>query len=257
MDRKKFLQSLALTTGITVVNPLGLLDFFSPIQETMLPFPRGVMKKVVILKERVGAVEKLNAQYVRTPYGYHQGYNYNYLAQYNQMYAYQQAAAQWNAYYQQQQQYYAWFQNEYQRQMQALLQQYSNYQQISAPKVMEHIRSLYAFANNPGSSPTLFGLNSQKSDVAIKNTLKGAASVWDEVSDYYSEKEAQKTVGPQTSEGRAAIKIPGNIILNGRGYETKNGGLGVSNDLVQTEDGEVGNLVKYKTGPDGEQYMVI
>jgi hypothetical protein len=141
--------------------------------------------------------------------------------------------------------------------MQYLIQQYSNYQQISAPKIMEHIRSLYAFANTPGYSPALIGLNGQKNNVAIQDTLKGAASVWDEVSDYYSDKEAQKSVGPQSSERPATIKIPGNILLKGKGYETKNGALGVSSDLVQTEDGKVGNLVKYRTGPDGEQYMVI
>lgn len=256
MKRKSFLKSIVLTTGFSMVNPSGILDLLEPSKDVILPFPRGLKRKITILKSKIGFFNGISAQY-QIPYSYHQGYNYNNLAQYQQMYAYQQAAAQWNNYYRQQQQYYTWLQAEHIRQMQYILQHYSSYQQIGDPNIWGHVTSMYAFARNQGYQPVLFGLNSSKDEVAIKDTLKGAANVFDEVNDYYNENEAQKSVGPQTSEVRASIKIPNNIILKGKGYETKNGALAVSDELVQTEDGEVGKLVKYHTGEDGQQYMVV
>jgi|GEM_PF-3544127 hypothetical protein len=257
MERNVFLKSLALTAGFTIANPWGLVEeFLEPSKDITLPFPRGVKKVVTILRPKTGIFNKVDAQQI-TNFGYHQGYNYNNLAQYQQMYAYQQAVNQWDAYYRQQQQYYTWLQTEHFRQMQYLLQQNSNYQQIGVPNIWEHIRSMYAFAKTPGTQPTLLGLNSARSSIGIRDTLKGAANVWDEVNEYYDEKEAQKTTGPQSSEIRAAITIPNNITLRGKGYETKNGALAVSDELVKSEDGEVGKLVKFETGPDGEQYMVV
>ncbi len=254
MNRKHFLKSLALTTGFSVVNPSGLLEFFSPVRELILPFPRGVKKKVTILAPKQGLFNQVSAQNIRTTYDYHQGGNYNSIAAYGQWYEYQQAAAQWNAYVQQQQQYYNWLRTD---QLQNLLQQYSPYQQIGSPSVAEHVRSVYAFAKNYNTPPVLFGLNRNQNQVATKDTLEGSYNVWEEVADYYGNKEAQKTVAPQSSEVRATIKIPNNILLQGKGYETNNGALAVSDDLVEDEDGEVGNLVKYRTGPDGEQYMIV
>jgi hypothetical protein len=255
MNRKYFLKSLALTTGFSIVNPSGVLELFAPVRDLILPFPRGVKKKVIILAPKQGLFNEVSAQhYVRTPYGYHTGGNYNSIAAYGQWYAHQQAVAQWNSYVQQQQQYYNWLQA---NQMQYLLQQYSSYQQIGPPSIWEHVRSVYAFAKNYNTPPVLFGLNRNQNQVATQETLEGASNVWEEVADYYGKKEAQKTVAPQTSEKRAKIKIPNNIFLNGNGYETDNGALAVSDELVETEDGEVGNLVKYQTGPDGEEYMIV
>lgn len=254
MNRKYFLKSLALTAGFSIVNPTRVLEFFAPNRDFILPFPRGVKKKVRILTPKQGLFNEATAQQVRTPYSYYSGGNYNNMATYGQWYANQQAIAQWNAYVQQQQQYYNWLRWE---QLQYLLQQYSHYQQIGTPTVAEHVRSVYAFAQNYDTSPVFFGLNRNQNKVAIQETVEGAYNVWDDVADYYGRKEAQKTAAPQSSEKRATIKIPNNILLNGKGYETDNGALAVSDELVETEDGEVGNLVKYRTGPDGEEYMIV
>ena len=67
----------------------------------------------------------------------------------------------------------------------------------------------------------------------------------------------KKTVDPQSSEIGATIVVPNNILLRGKGYKTENGALAVSDNPVRTEDGEVGKLVKYHTGPDGEEYMIV
>ena len=158
MDRKFFLKTFLASGSLVVFNPLSVIDLISPRKSVRLPFIDG-MKEICLLEHKTNFVNEASAQY-QTPYSYHAGYNYGYLAPDQQWYSYQQAVAQWNAYYQQQQQYYAWLNQQYMQQMDYLLQLYGQNNQIGSPNIMPHIQSTYAFAKNPNSTPVLFGINS-------------------------------------------------------------------------------------------------
>ena len=101
------------------------------------------------------------------------------------------------------------------------------------------------------------GVNSRSKQVAIKNTLGGAETVFGRVGDFFGQKTQQRVIGPQTSETRARIVLPSGDTLPGNGYKTKDGGFAVSNETVASADGRVGRLAKYTLGKDGNQYLII
>jgi hypothetical protein len=259
MDRKIFLKHLALTSTFTVSNPLYLAELFSPMREVLLPFPQGTKKLVTLLSspQEYVVAQKINAQ-TAIPYAnYSNNFSYNYLAPYQQWYSYQQAINYWNNFYYQQQNYYSWLENSYLSAMQQLLMQYQNYQQIGQPTIWNDIESLYAYVGNSYNGHKFIGLNSDQVPVSISNTIPGAGNAWSAVNSDYGENEAQRAVGPQSSEVNAAIKLPNNMQIRGKGYKTKNGALAVSDSYVQTEDNQIGKLVKYRTRKDGEQFLVV
>ncbi len=265
MERKEFLKLALATAGLAVVNPFKVVDLFESEKDVILPFLDG-KREVTLLKPKVSLINKVDAQV----YGYYNNFSYNNLAPYQQWYAYQRAVAEWNAQmqYWRQQQYYTWLQQSHIQQMQSVLNQYSNHQHIGEPQVWPEVRSIYAFAKDNFSQPTLFGINKDRHDVAIKDNLQGAAKIWEAVNQHYSSQggpqfgysEAQKTVGPQSSETNAAIRLPNNDIKIGKAYDTRNGIVAISKptDLVRDNTtGKVGQLAKFVTGPDGEQYKVV
>jgi hypothetical protein len=265
MERKQFIKVAFATTGLVIANPFSILDIFDPEKDVMLPFLDG-KRSVTLLKPKVNAINTAHAQVG----GYYGNYNYGNLAPYQQWHAYQQALAEWNArmQYWQQQQYYAWLQQAHIQRMQAALNHYSNYQHIGDPQVWPQVRSIYAYAKDNYNQPTLFGINQSRQEVAIKDNLEGAAKIWNAVNQHYTNqrggefgsKEAQKTVGPQSSETNAAIRLPDNSIKIGKKYNTANGIVAISNPNEQVRDnntGQVGRLAKFVTGPDGEQYAVV
>lgn len=254
MERKHFLKAALATTGLALVNPFSVLDIFDFETDVILPFIDG-NRKVTLLKPKISLFNSVKAQ----NYGYYNNYNYGNLAPYQQWYAYQQALAEWNMrmQYWQQQQYYAWFQQAHMQKMQSVLSHYSSSQHIGQPDVWPEVKSIYAFAKDNFNQPTLFGINSNRHEVAVKNNVKGAAKVFDAINNYYGHGEAEKTVGPQSSEVPAAITLPGGNRMLGVSYDTKNGSLSISNDQVRADNGQVGKLIKYVTGPDGAQYKVV
>lgn len=256
MKRKIFIKAIMATSVLTVVDPLRLLESLEPEKDITLPFVDG-HRTVTLLKPKSEWVSKLNAQYY---YGsYYNSYSYSNLANYQYWYNYQQAVS----YYQQsmarwQQQYYTWMQQSHVQQMQRLLQQYRSYQQIGQPDVWPAVKSIYAYAKDY-SGPTLFGLNKYKQAVATKDNLQGAAKIFDAINNHYGQREAERTVGPQSDEKLARITLPNGQYKNGKYYDTDNGFLAVSNpdELVRADNGKVGRLAKYVTGDDGQQYAVV
>lgn len=253
MNRKKFIKTASATLTLTIFNPLQIVEELVPEQEVYLPFIDG-MRKVTRLKSENSLVNNATAQY------YYGGYSYGSLAPYQNWYAYQQALHQWQQQmlYWRQQQYYAWLRRSHIQRMQQLLYQYRNYQQIGQPQVWSNVKSIYGFARDNYAQPTLFGLNKYRNNVSVKDNIKGAAKIFDAINNYYGASEAQKTVGPQSSESNAAIKF-GNKYLYGKKYDTENGIVAISNpdQKVTADNGKVGQLAKYVTGPDGEQYAVV
>lgn len=256
MERKKFIRTALATTGLVMMNPFSLLDILEPETEVLLPFIDG-KRKVTLLKPKRSLFNSVQAQ----SYGYYNNYSYGNLAPYQQWYAYQQALAEWNTRlaYWQQQQYYAWLQQVHIQRMQTVLSHYNNYQYIGQPDVWPTVKSIYAFAKDNFNQPTLFGINKSRQEVAINSNLKGAAKIFNAVNQYYGNNEAEKTVGPQSSEKPAKITLPNNDFKWGKYYKTENGVLAVSNpdQKVMADNGYVGQLAKYVTGPDGEQYAVV
>lgn len=258
MERKQFLKAALATTGLVVVNPFSILDIFDPEKDVILPFLDGE-RSVTLLKPRIGLTNNAHAQVN----GYYGSYNYGHLAPYQQWYAYQQAVAEWNMrmQYWRQQQHYAWLQQAHIQRMQAALNHYSNYQHIGDPQVWPHVRSIYAFAKDNYNQPTLFGINQSRQEVAVRDNLEGSAKIFNAVTQYYGQSEAEKTVGPQSSESNAAIRLPNsNEIRLGKQYRTSNGIVAISHPNEKVRDnttGQVGRLAKFVTGPDGEQYAVV
>ena len=205
MERKEFLKAVIATTGLSVVNPGSVLDFLEPEKDVILPFMDG-KRSVTLLKPRVSLMNKAQAQVS----GYYGSYNYANLAPYQQWYAYQQAMAEWNMrmQYWRQQQFYAWLQQAHVQRMQTVLSHYNNYQHIGEPQVWPQVRSIYAFAKDNFNQPTLFGINQSRQEVAVRDNLEGSAKIFNAVSQYYGQSEAEKTVGPQSSESNAAISLP-------------------------------------------------
>ncbi|CAN0450905.1 unnamed protein product, partial [Ectocarpus fasciculatus] len=254
MKRAQFLKAALATSGLTITNPLSFFEIFISDKDVILPFMDG-NRSVTLLRPKISPVGLVKAQVN----GYYGSYSYGYLAPYQQWYAYQQAVAEWSRrmQYWQQQQYYTWLQQAHAQRMQAVLNHYSNYQNIGEPQVWPQVRSIYAFAKDNFNYPTLFGINKSRREVAVKDNVQGAAKIFNAVNQYYGESEAEKTVGPQSSESNAAIRLPNNDIKLGRQYDTANGIVAVShpNEIVRDNTtGQVGRLAKFGTGPDGEQY---
>lgn len=248
MNRRKFLKNSAIL-GLSYTSASLLLNVFNDGEEVILPSVEGDLK-VLIPRASMGIVSSAYAQ------SYYYNNSYQQMAHYNEMLAYQRALVEWRrqlAYYQVQQ--YQWIRQQQIIALQNLMVKYSNYQ-IGQPKPWDSIESIYGFAvyNN---QPTLFGVNSKSKPVSIKKTVQGAGAVFEKVGEYFNQSTQEKATGPQTSESPAKIVLPNGSTLDGNGYKTKYGALGVSNDIVQTQDGKVGQLAKYKLGKDGNQYLVV
>ncbi|MCJ8210408.1 hypothetical protein MUY27_11870 [Mucilaginibacter sp. RS28] len=259
MKRRAFVQALACTSTLAVINPLEIMNYFEPARDVVLPFIDG-KKTVTILAPKRILVNQAQAQY-QVPYGYQGAYAYGNMAPYQNWVAQQQAIAQWQQQmlYWQQQQYAAWLNQQHIMAVQNMMYQYQG-QQIAPPQVWPGVRSIYGFAKDYSNTPTMIGVNEYAQPVASKETLRGAAKIFASVNQYYDEQEAERTTGPQTVEQPVQISIPNNsMTLRGKAYGTKNGFVAVSNpdQPVQSNDGRVGRLGKYVTGPDGEQYTVV
>lgn len=253
MKRRIFLKAISTTSLLSIINPLGLFDDLIPEEEVMLPFIDGI-RKVSKLQLTPNAAELY-------AHNYYCDYSYDAMAPYREWYAYQQALAVWEQqmmYWMQQEQYYAWLKQFYIQKMKQLLYVYRGHMQIGLPQIWDHIESIYGYARDKYGQPILFGLNQYQNNVAVKDNLIGASKIFYTISNYYGLNEAQKTVGPQSTEVPAAIEF-GNNFLFGKKYDTENGLLAVSNpnQLVRADNGKVGRLAKYVTGPDGEKYGVV
>ena len=257
MEKREFIKKIAASTALLAFNPLSVLKISKNDRKVVLPFIDGE-KEVILLGYRHFNQNEVMAQYGWDYLNY--GINYNYLAAYQTFYAYQQALNNWQQMYNQwmAQQYYAWLNSYYWQAMQNALNFYRNYQ-VTPPTPWNSIKSIYAFAKDYQNKDTFFGINKQYNQVAISETLLGADKVYQKVSNTYGLEEAQKTVGPQSSERNSAITLPDNSILYGKGYDTVNGTVSVSNkdQLVRSNDGKTRRLVKYVTGPDGVRYELM
>lgn len=248
MNRRKFLKNSA-ALGLSCTSFSLLFDIFNGGVELVLPSIEGDLKAILPRKD-----------FSIIPSAYAQNYYYNAsyqkMAYYSELLAYQKAMAEWRRQlirYQMQR--YQWIQQQQIIALQNLMASYSTYQ-IGQPKPWNSIKSIYGFAvyNN---QPTLFGVNSQSKPVAVKKTVQGAGAVFAKVGEYFGESTQEKATGPQSSESPAKIVLPNGSTLDGNGYKTEYGELGVSNDIVQTQNGKVGQLAKYKLNKDGEQYLIV
>lgn len=248
MNRRNFLKSTAIL-GLSAAGGILLSNTFLDHEEVILPSIDGDLK-ILIPRRGLNIIAPAYAD----PNYYNNSYQS--MAPYQQMLAYQQAWAEWrNQLIQYQIQRYQWIQRQQIQALSQMMQDYSGYQ-IGQPGPWDAIKSIYGFAVS-NNQPSLFGVNQDSRPVKINKTLQGAGAVFAKVGEYFNQSTQEKAVGPQTSEFPARIVLPNGSTLDGNGYETKYGALGVSNGIVQTEDGKTGQLAKYKLGSDGNQYLIV
>lgn len=249
MNRRNFIKAgLVGAVGLTV--PLkGIELLLNEYKEVDLPFLDGI-QTVRIPVRSFSLVPEAHA----TNFG---GYDYRAMAQYEHMRRIEQARIYWEQRMRAMMaQRYRWMQERHWEEINRQMGNYAGYN-IGEPNVWGSIRSIYGFAEREHYKPVLFGVNRKKRPVAISKTLKGSAAVFEKVGEFFDRDEQEKTVGPQSNEVQAKILLPSGDTLTGNGYKTKNGALALSNNVVQTADGSVGQLAKYKLSDDGNQYLIV
>lgn len=149
-----------------------------------------------------------------------------------------------------------WAQEQHRRAMEDFMRRNPSYQYANRPTPFPHVESVYAVALDRQQTPVLFGANREGKPVEIKHTVKGASAAFNLLKNIGQE-DAERSVGPQTSEVKAQIELPNDgEFIPARGYETANGVLAVSTDNYETRDGRTGAIAKYETR-DGERYMIV
>jgi hypothetical protein len=241
----------------------GLLNIFVPSKNLELETVYG---PVIIYRSSPASI---------LPSAHAQNYHLNYQAQQaayyqammaQQMYAMQMAQAQWQAQMMAQQAHYEWLNQQRMQQAMAAYQAMAErYQNMSGLSVWEKPKSMYAQALTDNGQLGLVGVNKEgnrvevlDSHVALTKVAEYSANVKHNNLPHESrKKEVQFDVGPQTSEKKAEIVLPDNTVVAGKGFGTSGGGgIAVSKEPQPTNFG-MRDIVKFKIGDDGEQYMVI
>jgi len=249
MNRSTFIKTLFATGVISIIDPLWIADELLPDDEFILPFLSG-NRKIRILRPKNGILSTAQAQYYR-------GYNYGSFAPYHQWYAYRQAQQVWQQRMRQWQAQQNWISRMHLQRMQTLMGRYQNYQNIGQPSMFPSIQSIYGYASNNQSNPTLFGLNGNAQPLAIQDTTKGAAKVFASINEAYNDQdEALKSAAPQSSEGNTYMPLPNGKKLSAKYFDTKNGDLKLSNELEEAADGSKGQLAQFVTR-HGKHYEIV
>ncbi len=253
-NRRAFLKTRVLGGAAALLGLGELARQVLPGRDIVLPFLEGP-RRIRLLAPGPGLWAPAHAQNFR----YYAGGSYGAMAPYDEWLAHAQARQRWEAQMAawRAMQQYQWMQAAHQARMRMILAQYQNYAWVGKPDVWDSVQSVYGFAKDNAGTPVLFGMGADRSQVQVKASLKGASSVWSKLGEHYARDEQERAVGPQSAEVPVKIMLPDGSALAGNGYKTAHGALGVSRQTVQTADGQVGNLAKFTTGPDGNQYLVI
>tara|TARA_R110001599_G_scaffold353775_1_gene597172 strand:+ start:10829 stop:11578 length:750 start_codon:yes stop_codon:yes gene_type:complete len=249
MNRRHFVKSIS-ATGLYFCGGAAFTELFKHSEEVRLPSLDGELT-LQLPQTSSGFISSAHAD----TYNFY-NHSYQNMAPYQNMVAYNIALQEWRRQlYQYQMQRYQWIQQQHIQRLQQMMTNYSGYQ-IGNPSPWDSVRSIYGFAVS-NNKPTLFGLNSNSESVQIQRSVQGAGAVFRKVGEYYNQNAQEQVVGPQSSESPAKIVLPNGSTLDGNGYQTQTGGLAVSNEIVRSADGKVGQLAKYKLGKDGNQYLIV
>ena len=250
MNRRIFLKSAAYAGAFVAGGPLvsNVLDFSYDI---ILPSSDGEI--TVTVPRKLVEVQTAYAQFGVNPYA-----EYLQMMAYQEMLAYEAALVAWQQQVIAYQAQYEWIRQREISAMQAVMARYRNYD-VTQPRPWDAIHSIYGVARQPSVMPVMFGINREGDSIRNSKTFPATAAVYNDVLDRSSKKRAEKVAGPQTNDHAAHITLPNGDKLTGNAYETTVGAVGITDmsGFVDRKNGNVGQLVKYKTGRDGEEYMVI
>lgn len=252
--RRLFLKRNVLGAAVATIGVGEIARSLGNIEWVRLPTMQGELR-IREIPDAGRILSKANAQ----GYSYHSGGSYTAMAPSADWVAYVMARQRWEMqmaqWYAAQQ--YQWMMMAHRQRMLQILAQYESYPQVGRPKVYPTAHAVLGFARESSGQPVWFGMTEDKKHVEVKKSLKGASKAWDAIGKLYDDGERESAVVPQSTEKVLQITLPNGNKLLGNGYKTTNRGLGVSLEKVQAEDGRVGNLLKFTTGPDGENYLVI
>jgi hypothetical protein len=232
-----------------------LPDFF-PLRETKGRMIKTEIRGRTVWLEEIlqTSVNVVHAQVPYYPYQYQNPYayfgNYQIWQQWNAM--------QYQAYMQRLTQQYTWAQ-QYQAALANSMQQYANSYALSQPFAMDSIRSIYSYGEgNSSSDDLLLGLNSARQNVQATGKpvrlVSAVAGIADD--EGFSQRQKERSAGPQSSAGRATEQLGGASIF-GSGFRTANGGAFVSKDEFRDSDsGERGSIVMFDDGSRTQRHLV-
>ncbi|WP_075342805.1 hypothetical protein [Tenacibaculum agarivorans] len=247
MDRKTFLKLGTSALALHLVpSPVKALSSVNNKKTLKLPFIDGI-KEVTVLDDL----------HIEDEYNDDQ-MHHHYIDQ--QYLHYKIAINQYRRMLRQMRSHYLWLQQQELRAMYQFARSYNYCILMTDPFAIPSVKSVYTCAlQDHYSKPIVFGLNRYKQKVITQHTTKAQSNLYNKLNNIIGTKRAEQAIAPQTSEVTAKIILPkGQGAAKGMLYETQNGYVASSfASNFRSQDGKVGELVKYKIGNDGEKYAIV